>query len=98
MVGVYMNNYPGKVLTYQEAKEYLIESRVQYASPTSVPHKNYNREDISSLPNLIVYIAETKTYYLMTPEEFLSEKVQNQWLKEKGDYFGEMVAGERVGS
>ena len=85
--------YPGKPLTYYEAKNTVRDGEVAYVSGMDNNGKNYRGEK-----QVVVYIAETNTYYLMTKAEYNTKVVQDQVDKERRAYFGELVSQERVGS
>lgn len=86
-------NFPGKLLTNTEATNYLNNKFIERCLPDCPPKINYNRDRVETykLPLLVVYIAAHKSYYLMNQDEFLSDKVQTQVLKERADYYGSLA-------
>lgn len=93
-----MQIFPGKPLTVEQAIHYISDG-MEVAWAGNGPKRNYkNRENLDGLPNIVVYLCCAQQYYLMTPEEFLSNNVQKQLELEQQDYYGELVSQERVGS
>ncbi len=88
--------FPGKLLTDTEANNLMKNKWMERCLPSHPPRINYSAiGDRVMLPSLVVYIAQHKSYYLMTAAEFMQDAVQKQVLKERADHFGELVAEEK---
>lgn len=86
----------GKLISYEEAVTLSKSGNFSYVSQTFGPIINYNRESLVGLPNVIL---EYKgKYFLLTPEEFVEKEIQEKVQLYKGEFYGQLVSEERVGS
>jgi len=85
-----------KTVTYEEVKQLTATGKYEFASARYGPLINYREKNPNDLPHIIVDLFGD--YFIMSPEEFLSESVQKDLQTERSKLYGELVCQERVGS